>query len=186
MKIIGFGHRKRVGKDTAVKFAMSYLTQNTKLRCCRCSFGDQVKIIAEQMFAWGGLKDGIYYENHPHLKDALIPEIAKSAREIWIDLGHMGRSIHRKVWLNMAIHGLSKTMDVVFLPDLRDPVETDFVESMDGWNVRIDRAAAPHSDDPVDSALKNYTGWRKVLDNNGTMRDFNMQIVRLMEEILDV
>src|SRR4051794_29684237 len=87
VKIIAFGHRQRVGKDTAVKFGLNHLKSIGKKHSYRLSFFDIMKEISHQIYDWGGLESGVYYDNHPEKKDQILAPIGVSPRKIWIDLG---------------------------------------------------------------------------------------------------
>lgn len=184
MRILGFGHRKRVGKDTAVTMALSYLRQNhPKISSTRLSFGDQVKIVSKTMYSWAGLKDGVYYENNPELKEHRLEKINKSPRDIWIEVGNMARSIDPCTWTEMACSGCKA--DIALSPDLRDPSEVKLIERVGGFAIRIDRADAPIGVDPVDSALIDYTGWHRIVKNDATLRDLNLEVVNITKEFLN-
>src|SRR4051812_22321919 len=90
-KIIAFGHRKEVGKDTAAK----YLITELKLRypginIQKHGFADKVKDVAQQIYSWADLKSGEYYErlgNH-YLKEVILPKLGKTPRQVWIGVGN--------------------------------------------------------------------------------------------------
>ncbi len=184
MLIIGFGHKKRVGKDESVKFAMAFCRQYyPHLRCEVMSFGDQLKNIAHQMYRWGGLETSIYYENNPHKIEEILPPIGKSPRDIWDDMGTLGRVIHPKTWVQMAAAN-APDADVFFSKDVRFPTEIDLIDMFHGAKVRIDRKSAPKGG-KVDEALDQYTGWDHVIENNGTLRQLNLQIKTLVARTLN-
>jgi hypothetical protein len=183
MKILGFGHRKRVGKDTAAKFALSYLKQHyPKLSCCRISFGDQLKDISERMFSWGGLECGVYYSNHPELIEQTIPAIGKSPRQIWDEMGLTGRNIHPNVWVNMAAHNADG--DILISPDVRFPTEIDLIRKFGGWAVKVSRPQVPKVNTAVDEALTNFDGWDAILLNDKTFKDLNTQVRDLVDSFV--
>jgi hypothetical protein len=171
MKILAFGHRKRVGKDTAGKFLISWLVQNTKLKVERVSFGDQVKLIA-------------YYENHPEKKEQILPPIDKSPRQIWEELGAHGRSIHSKVWVEMAMTRVDSDTDIVVITDLRDPEEAQITKDYNGFCIRIERNVPWGG--PMDYKLADYDKWDATIDNNGTRKDLNNTVVDLARRLLGV
>lgn len=184
MKIVAFGHRKRVGKDTAGKFLLSYIRQERKtLTAERGSSGDKIKEVAHRMFKWAGLNDSVYYENHPELKDEILPTLGKSPRQVWIDLGNFGRSIVEKIWMECMLSTVSS--QILIITDLRTATEVDYVRKFGGICVRIDRNVE-RGNDNLDNALANYEGWDYVIDNNSTLKDFRSRIISIFEEALDV
>lgn len=184
MKIVGFGHRKRVGKDTAGKFLMSYIRQERKtLTVERGSSGDIIKDTAYRMFKWAGLNDGVYYENHPEHKDVPLATVGKSPRQIWIDVGNFGRSIAEKTWMEAMLSNVGA--QILVITDLRTQTEIDYVRKFGGIAIRIDRDVE-RGDDNLDNALADYDGWDAIIDNNGSLRDFRTRIISVFEEALDV
>lgn len=178
MKLIAFGHRRRVGKDTAVKFAHSYLRSRGVKECARFSFFDQIKVIAVQLYGWGGLQDRIYYETHGDKKEEVLPAIGKSPRDIWIELGESINQICRITLPEMAFQGLPAGIHLC--PDLRRPVEVEYIEKFNGITVLIERDSVEKSNDPVDCALDDYDGWKYRIKNNGNMKEFMQQIVGII------
>src|SRR5690606_30036924 len=116
MKIIAFGHKKRVGKDTAAKFLMAAFRAK-QINCQRLSFGDQIKSIAHRMFGHLGLEDAPYYFNHPESIEQILPAIGKSPRQIWDDLGVMGRKIWPYTWSSLALKDMD--CDIAICSDFR-------------------------------------------------------------------
>jgi hypothetical protein len=184
MRIIGFGHRKRVGKDTAAKFTMNLLrAEFRKLKSERLSFGDQLKDISHRMFGWGGLECGTYYSNHPNLIEVILPALGKSPRQIWDEMGLTGRNIHPNVWVNMAAH--SADGDVCVSPDLRFPTEIELIRKFGGIAIKIENPRAPRVETAVDEALDSYTGWDAEIINDGTMREFHQQVMAIVRPYLE-
>lgn len=174
MKIIAFGHRKRVGKDTASRFLLSHLKQHHKeLKVARFSFGDQIKRIAHTMYKWGGLREGIYYENHPELKEANIPTIGLSPRQIWDALGLFGHQLCGRTWAEMTFENADA--DIGIVTDLRRPSEVEFLQQFGGVFVRVERDVEIGGE--VDRGLLDFHGWNATIHNNETLRIFNKLIL---------
>lgn len=184
MKIVAFGHRRRVGKDTAGKFLLSYIrTERKSITVERCSPGDKIKETAYHMFKWAGLNQGVYYENNPDLKETVLPTLGKSPRDIWIDVGNFGRAIDIRIWMETAI--ASANSDLVILTDLRTQTEVEYVRKFGGICIRVDRAI-PKASDNLDCALEDFQGWDYVIENNGTLKEFRSKVISVFEEALDV
>lgn len=182
MKIIGFGHQKRVGKDTATKFAMSFARQyRPDLKINVLSFGDMLKEIAYCMYKWGGLEQSSYYENHSNEIEEVIPAIGKSPRQIWDIVGMMGRQISDKTWVELALEGIGS--DLLICKDIRSPVEFALIKET-GTTIKITRDNAPIGG-PVDFLLKDVP-WGLVVENNGTLRDLNLRIKEIIKEKIDL
>jgi hypothetical protein len=184
MKIVALGHHKRVGKDTACRFLLSHLRQNfPNIRSERVSMGDQIKSIAKSMFGWGGLEDGIFYENHPHLIEEILPPIGRSPRFVWDSLGMFGPTVCERLWTELAFQYAGA--DLAIISDLKRPSEVEFFRQFpESLIIRVDRDSAPLGG-RVDQLLDNYEGWDLILKNNGTLKEFNLaireQVVPLLE-----
>lgn len=183
MILIGFGHKKRAGKDTAVQFAMAFARQYyPSLTFGELSFGNQLKKVSHLMFKWAGLEEAMYYENNPKEIDEILSPCGLSPRQIWDSVGLKGREIYPKVWMQMAI-STAPEADVLFSKDIRFPTEIELIDEFSGFKYRIDRAAAKGG--PVDQALNDYKGWTGIIDNSGSLRDFNKTIKTLVANHLN-
>src|SRR5690349_19449377 len=100
MKIVAFGYRQNVGKDTAAKFLMTQLRAgNSRLKVSRIGFADRLKELCEDAFGWAGLMPMDFYENHPPFKNNTLPAIGKSPRDIWLRMGQAMNEIHPTVFV---------------------------------------------------------------------------------------
>lgn len=181
-KIIAFGHRKRVGKDTAAKFL------DTHLRChgiksVKLSFAAKHKAVCYDMFHWAGLQPGIFYEDekNAHLREVVLPKIGKTPRQIWIEVGNKMREVYSDVWIDNALYG-TPNAQILIITDLRFANEASKVKSLNGVIFKIIRPDAPVSDDASDSALDDYTGWDRILENTGDLQAFHTIIAAVGEE----
>ncbi len=182
MIIIGFGYKKRTGKDTAVRFALSFARQYfPSIATGEISFGNQLKRVATVMFEWAGLKPGDYYNNYPEQIEVPLTTCGLSPRQIWDKIGLMGREIYPKVWVEMAAMDVDADAEVLFSKDVRFPTEIDIIDRFHGYKYRIDRNEAPQGG-AVDQALNDYTGWTGIIQNHGlgTLKDFNVKIKQIV------
>lgn len=177
MIIIGFGYKKRTGKDTAVRFALSFARQHfPSVHTGIISFGNQLKRVSHTMFSWAGLQEGDFYEAHSEYIDAPLPACGLSPRQIWDHVGLMGRDIYKKVWVEMAALDVDPDAEVLFSKDVRFPTEIELINKFNGYKYRIDRHEAPKGG-KVDVALDDYTGWDGIIENHGdSLREFNQKI----------
>jgi len=185
---VSFGHRKRVGKDTAAKFLKNYLMLNLKnSNIVVKGFADKGKDICFDLFNWAGMQPGWFYEEQEsaHLKDEILPSLGKSPRTIWIDF--MSKAVREQVFDMTWVEYLLNTTEcqLCIIKDLRFPVEAEAIKSIGGLVYRIDRADAPNDSDIADDALIGYEGWTGVIDNNGSLAEFNKKIEALGMEILE-
>jgi hypothetical protein len=183
---IGFGHRKRVGKDTAARFLCSYLRINKKnSNVEHIGFSDKLKDVCYQLYSWAGVRPGWYYEQkeHEHEKDTILPTLNRSPRQIWIDFGTLvAREVYPDTWLQFVFKG--STADICIVKDMRFPNEANGILDNGGYVYRIDRPDMPHTSDIADDPLINYDRWSGILVNDGTLADFNKKIEELAKELL--
>lgn len=162
-RLIGFGHRARVGKDTAVE----------GLGWHRLALADSVRKLLYDMdpMVFGNLRlsslvDDVGWEN------------AKDAREVRRLLQQLGNGARQHlgvyVWLDPLIVRISGLRDAgvdVAVADVRYPNECEAIQEMGGLMVRIDRPSVPLLDHPSECALDEWTGWDAVITNDGSVTD---------------
>lgn len=183
MKIIAFGHRQQVGKDTAVKFSLSHIRlEHHGTTVARCSFGDIIKSQAFQLFSWAGLEEGVYYENNPQFKNIVLPTIGKSPRQIWIELGNAGQSLYPKLWNELSFRRFNA--EIALVSDLRKIEDIEFCRMFPSKMIRIDNPRVPQVEDNCDEKLANYLDWDFVIQNDGNFQELNFKIKSLVDEIL--
>lgn len=182
INIIAFGHRRRVGKDTAVKLGVTHLKSMGIKNAFRLSFIERVKNLCHDIYSWGGLEDAVYYENHPDKKDEILAPIGRSPRQIWISFGEMLYEICPHGLCEMAFQNLKP--GIYLISDLRRPIEADYVKKFGGHVIKIHNDRVERHDDPVDSHMEGYDGWDETIGNNGTMREFNQTVIELLNRRL--
>ncbi len=184
MKIIAFGHQKSVGKSTAAKFLDTYIrTSYPKLKVKHSSFAGKLKDVAFQLFRWSGLERGVYYETHYQEKEIVLPIIGKSPRQVWIEVGNKMRDISPDVWLKSAIN--CPKCDLIIISDLRFTNEANYIKDNNGIVVKIHRPGILTGTDQAEIDLLAYTRWDALINNDGTLDEFNTKIITYFEEVLN-
>jgi hypothetical protein len=193
MKILGFGHRKNVGKDTAVRF----LSQELRLLKPGCNilvagFADKVKDIAYQLYSWAGLQPKHYYDKNYAEKEVPFPKLqflfpngtAPTPRAIWI---HIGNSIRTEgfdwTWAEYLFN--QPKVDFLFINDLRFPTEAEYIVNHGGWLYRIDRPDQPKVTDGADEPLEGYDKWKGILLNDQGIKEYHATVMTLLPSILE-
>lgn len=164
--IVGIGHRKRVGKDTATAMMISML-RAMDIQAARAAFAAKVKDIAYQLYGWAGVMPEEFYERYPDERNLIVPAIGKTVRQIWIDIGTpaMRANVYDRTWIDYLMHNLP-VAQVIFVPDLRFPNEFDEIKKHGGLCIKIVRSAIKDTDDVADCALKDETRWDHVVQND--------------------
>lgn len=186
MLILGFGHRKRVGKDTITDMINTQLRiAKPGLRVKKVSFAAKLKDVSYQLFGWAGVQRALFYENpaNAHLRETKLPAIDLTPREVWIKLGNAVRSVYAGVWVEHALKGTEA--DVILIPDVRFPNEVDAIRGLGGRVYKVTRSSVAVSTDESDCALADFDDWDAVLPNDGDMMDLYNHADKLVKEVLD-
>lgn len=184
MKIIAFGHRKRVGKDLACNLLFRHLRLNKK-DVQKSGFAHELKVICNQLYGWGGLQLPSYYDKpeNEYLREVPLEAFGKTPRQMWIEVSQNLKAVYNDTWLNLLVNKYNKA-NILLISDLRFPNEVDYIKSNGGIVVRIDNPRVPHSDDPADVALANYDGWDQIILNDGTVEEYNTKLINMVTDLI--
>ena len=182
--IVAFGHRKRTGKDTAGQLLEQHLAKlSPTLKVVQVSFATKLKEVSYELFKWGGLQPGPFYEisENAHLREVVLPLLGKTPRQIWIEVGNLLRQVHPDVWIKNA---LFVDADVIIVRDMRYLNEAGEVSGRDGLRYKMIRDSAPVSNDVADCALDEYTDWTDLIYNNGTLEELDAKVLDLAKHVI--
>ncbi len=181
MQIIAFGYKKGTGKDTAAQFLTTALKTNCPgVKIQRASFAAKLKDICFQLYGWAGLHPGPTYERHRELKEANLPLIGMSPREIWIGVGNALRDVYPNTWVKSV---LNKTEhDFKIITDPRFWNEATEIRLAGGILIRMDRDVS-RGTDPAEVELDDWKIWSEIIDNSGSLNDLNTQMVSLARKL---
>lgn len=179
--IIGFGHRSRVGKDTASKFL------NTELRIAgiktvHVGFADKLKEVTFDLYSWAGMRRKQHYEEHPADRQKIIPELGKTPVELWVAIGNKLREVYDQTWIKVALLGQQNTQ-VIIVSDVRYPNEVATIHGLGGLVFRIKNSRAPILDTVADNALEGSNVFDGTIENDGTLADLHNLMVTLAEQV---
>ena len=184
--IIAFGHRRRTGKDQAAKFLTTILKQNCpKMNVRKTSFAWKLKDVCHQLWGWAGLREPVYYENHPETREYMLPEIGKTPRQIWIEFGTpaVREIVYDGTWVQYCLRA-NTDADILIITDLRFPNEFQEIKKLGGNCIKVYRESAPISDDVADTALAHMpdSEWDQIVHNDGSLKD----LYSLMESLAGI
>ena len=183
MKIVGLAYKKGVGKNTTAKFMTTLLRcENPGLKIMEVSFAGKLKDICYQLYSWAGLKRGIYYESHREEKEVILPELGKSPRQIWIEVGNKLREVDPDIWINFALKGAKA--DIIIITDVRFRNEAQAIRNNGGILLKIDRPSIEQGTDPAEVDLDSWTDWDCVIDNIGSLKNLNEQATILVRGLI--
>jgi hypothetical protein len=164
---IGLGHYRRVGKDTFANFLVEACRErDPKFAIRKRSFAYKLKQVCHDLYGWAGLREPEFYETLEGEKhrEVVLPEIGKSPRQIWIDMGTKAvrQHVYEPTWLDYLLKG-QHDLDVMVIPDVRFPNEAEAIREAGGVLVKIVRPGFGPGPDVADRALLGYDGWDYVI-----------------------
>jgi hypothetical protein len=181
-KIIGIGHRRRVGKNEGANFLLQHINNEHKGTVEIISFADKLKEMCFDLYGHYGLKEKEFYEKNPQYREQPLPIINKSPREIWIEFGNKNREIYSNIWVDYVKNKIPQ-FDNVIIPDVRWENEGNMIHEIGGYCVKIINPRIPYSNDPSDCALENWGEWDFVIENNGTLEEFYQKLSDLYKKL---
>lgn len=209
--VIGFGHRARSGKDTAV--AEIVRMRQPELDVRRYAFADILKRevnacldafpagqrhwehlwspdyhLVREDGVWVQLRDypWVVCDPNPPMDDPLCPYGKQRTLLQWWGT-EFRRNINKDYWVNRLREKLNRERPkVALLTDMRFFNEFDFADE----RVRVDRAELPpltprdHQSEK-ELAAKPDEEWTRILQNNGTLEEFQNLAVDAFDTIME-
>lgn len=183
MKIVAFGHKSRVGKDTACQILIDHFKTNyPNLVVERKAFADSVKDISYKLFKSNGLKARQYYDEWPKERSTKLQPLNMDAVEIWVAVGNKIREIYPQTWIDIILK--DNSCDILIISDLRYPNELQEVKNQNGICVKIEKDSAEIRNTVADNALNDYTDWNLILKNNESIEDFRQNLLSQIVPLL--
>lgn len=144
------------------------------------------------MYAWAGIEDYVYYENHPEEKDEIIDALGKTPRQFWLELGYAAAQMYSQTYARRLLHE-APVCDILIVPDLRREAEASCFAERDSIFVRVNNPRVAKLEDTLsghkgynlDAELDNWQGWTREIDNSGTMQSLNRQICDLIPLVIE-
>lgn len=179
MLVIGFGHRRKMGKDTAANFLAGHIRMTTKRRLVnRARFASKIKAIAYDLYGWAGIQDEEYYEEHPEAKDTILPLLGnKTVRDVWIAIGEFFRVVYPETWVRYPFARYVNS-DFLIISDVRHPNEGDAIIQSGGYVFKVENPRITIvTDDPVDCDMDNYPRFAGTIINDGDHALLNKRVI---------
>lgn len=156
--------KARSGKGTAAKVILK------KYDGIPFAFADDIKKIAYKYFGWHGGKDEL-------------------GRKLLQDIGTAGRNYNRNIWANRTVDKIQEWASdnqLAVVTDTRYPNEIQRVkrEFSDVVTIRITRDSVEKLKHPSETALDQWTDWDYLVENNGSLEEFQKRILEIMEGII--
>lgn len=178
--VIGFGGKRRRGKDTSAAYAVAYL-KYLGLPVRHDFFAYSLKEAIGRGVL--GFTDEQLYGNLKEVEDLFWGFSPRWA------LQHIGTDLLRKgldneIWAKTVERRAGKDPDTsIILSDLRFPNEVDTVKRLGGYTVLCSRDVPSNESDfhASETALDHFTSWDFRIDNNGTVGDLALQVQRIVD-----
>lgn len=181
-KLIGLGHKKRVGKDTFAQILIQE-AERRGIKTNRVSFAAKLYEICNELYGWCGQKRKEDYDGEfGHEKETPLPVIGKSPRQILIEVGNLLRTVYPDTWIAYALNALPIN-SVSVITDVRYPNEAVAIKKRGGLLIKVTRDSAPVGTDVADTALDGWDGWDLVIDNDGTLEELRFKANRVLDNL---
>jgi hypothetical protein len=186
-KILAFGHRSGVGKDTAVSMASRLLTG----QCCMCdkySFANSLKLECYSLF---GTLPPATYEQYRSLRSTKVEGLDLNVVELWVKFGEACRQIDPLIWVKQcmkAIENDSKYNEVALISDLRHPNEATSLKKSGAILIKVESNVPDKPEALVDQYLKEYDAWDyEIYAEQGDLVTLEAEVKRVLqsERLLD-
>lgn len=184
MKILGIGHRKRVGKDAFANMIVRHLrthVANTNAKVA--GFSDTLKECCYNLYCSVGMKPAQHYEDFPEDRDAILLN-GKTVRQVWIEFGNHCRLYDPAIWVNATL-GVPN-VDYLIIKDVRFLNEIEAIHKRGGTVVKLVNPNVPEENDAADGVLKDYLDWDHVIVNDSTLAELNKKAKILSQTIFGV
>ena len=185
--IVGFGHRRRVGKDALADLVWRRLIR-MGVKPARNAFARKLKKEAFRLFGYGGLLEAPHYDNTPELREKVLPALGMSPRDLWIAVGNKLREVAPDVWIRAVVDSpADRNADILIVTDVRYPNEVDAIHERGGLVVKVTRSAIPEAADVADSALAGMpdADWDLVVANDGDLDALAVHAERVADFVLE-
>jgi hypothetical protein len=179
--IIGFGHRSRVGKDTAC----NYLVKHHDFE--HFSFAYKLKELARQIYGHLGVESPEYYEVHPEARKQILPMLGITAVDVWVSMNKL-RDIYEDIFVDLMFqdiddYGYSPRTDNICVSDVRQINEAEKIHELGGILVKIERPGQPDVEGAhIDNVLSVFDGWDYTLSNDSDIESFNVKIQEMYDD----
>lgn len=91
--------------------------------------------------------------------------------------------IHNNIWVNSLMADYNPTLNWI-VTDVRFPNEAQAIKNHGGYLIRVNRNTGLTSEHPSETALDNYDGFDLIIDNNGSLEEYQEKIRSLAQKIV--
>lgn len=180
MLIIGISGKKQSGKDTVFEFAKKHITKGTVLKF---AFADGVK---EECSKAAGVTVE-HMESHKDIFRKLYQFWGTEFRRGFYGNDYWVNYLRNKILSNAIIQkdesdNLGKGV-IVFITDVRFKNEADWIKSVGGFLIRINRIDSSKDLHQSEIELDEYDQFDFIIDNNDTLHLLNARTIAALSFI---
>ena len=170
MKTFGLAGKKRSGKDTVFTYARDLVDGQAG----RVAFGDPLK---REVAAATGMPLAFIEANKSEFRTVLQ----------WWGTEFRRQFFQPDYWINQMaeeVRVMQRVIDVLFITDVRFPNEADWVRSMGGVMVRVDRKTGETDNHSTETEMDCYKNYDHTIENNGTMPELGSAVGAMLRKFL--
>ena len=170
MKIFGLAGKKRTGKDTVFTYARDLVDGQAG----RVAFGDPLK---REVAAATGMPLAFIEANKSEFRTVLQ----------WWGTEFRRQFFQPDYWIKQMaeeVRVMQRVIDVLFITDVRFPNEADWVRSMGGVMVRVDRRTGETDNHSTETEMDAYKNYDHTIENNGTMPELGSAVGAMLRKFL--
>jgi hypothetical protein len=183
MKVIGFGHRSRMGKNTCAEMLAINIRNNGKTVEIT-SYAKDLKEACYIMFKGFGLQRAEFYElkENEHLRDIKLPDINMTPVEIWVKVGTtlIREQMHDETWIRSTLY--ERRVDYLIISDVRFMNEVNAIWDLNGKVIKVSNSRTPYKNTKADNALADFRDWNYYIDNDQGL----LKLENLMKQLYEV
>lgn len=170
MVIIGVCGRAGSGKDEFYRTANSEFPE---MKFCKSFFSKAVKEIAS-LIVFNNERMYTLFEGRT--MKSTVNRLGVTNRELLIGIGDgLRKSVSEDIWIKLI--NMPKNRNII-VTDLRYPNEAEFIRSLGGIVVKINRN--PSEEIETESSVDDVVPDR-VIENNGTLEEYRKKVVDLIK-----
>lgn len=198
IKLIGISGKKGTGKNVVADLIKEKVSVDYDLR----AYADKLKDMASVMLGvsvedlnsqefkktplpdqWGLGEE--FYDNATDIDKMLYSHLVDNTltpRDVLQMLGDNTRGIHPNVWVN-SMFSKWKESDQWIVTDVRFPNEFEAIKERGGIMIRVNRKTNSNDYHPSEISLDNYKEFDHTIGNNGTMKQLNIAVDKMIKEL---
>lgn len=181
--VIGFGYKRRRGKDTAARYAVDYLNSKADNVARLDYFAYSLKEgIGKEVF---GFTDAQLYGNLKTVEDEFWGFTPRWALQI-VGTEAMRNNVDPDIWTKTVFRRFRKDPRHVIISDVRFKNEVEMVKKMGGYVVHLTRPVDHDESQDFhasETGLDGFHDWDFTIDNHGPLDALRAEVHCIINEV---